>query len=228
MYIWHTSFTIKSKQKNNNSKNEHLLSVPLPFLHFLNNRNNNIYASSLRTNAVLTHHVVQALWCKLSWHFLYCFFKHREGLLWKKQIRKANVGDVCITERRDPARGAGVGVTSHSSPAAGALTLWIHSVELGVAGRLVHTETSRKGLSSVSWLLRWLVWCHILILGCIECRFAIRPWVSRSLHGRRSRNYFIAALFPPACQLFIKTFTGFTDLLLHCWLNQQHQWLCAV
>lgn len=113
---------------------------------------------------LLTHHVVEALRCKLSWHFLYCSFKHREGLLWKKQIKKEKVEDVCITEQGDPARGTGAGVTSHSSPAAVALTLWIRSVELGVVGSLVHTEPSRKGLSSESRLLRWLVWCHILIL----------------------------------------------------------------
>lgn len=50
------------------------------------------YASGLETKAALTHHVVEALWCKLSWHFLYCFFKHCEGLLWMKQIKKREGG----------------------------------------------------------------------------------------------------------------------------------------
>lgn len=72
------------------------------------------YAPGLETKAALTHHVVEALWCKLSWHFLYCFFKHCEGLLWMKQIKKEKVGDVCIRKWRE----TGVGVTSHSSPAA--------------------------------------------------------------------------------------------------------------
>lgn len=40
-----------------------------------------------------------------------------------KQIKKKKVGDVCIRERGDPARETGAGVTSHSSPAAEALTL---------------------------------------------------------------------------------------------------------
>lgn len=43
--------------------------------------NNSLYASSQELRTALTHHVVETLWCKLSWHFLYCFFKHGEGLL---------------------------------------------------------------------------------------------------------------------------------------------------
>lgn len=139
-----------------------------PQTFFFHSKNSIYYAHGPETRAALTHHVVEALRCKLSRHFLYRFFKHREGLLRMKHTRK-KVWDVCIREHRDPAREAGSGVTRHSSHAAGAMTIWIHSVELGVARRLLHTELSTKALSSVSRLLRQLEPCRLLTLACIMC-----------------------------------------------------------
>lgn len=137
-----------------------------------------------------------------------------------------------------PARETAAVVTSHSSPAAGAPTLWIHSVESGVAGRLVHTQSSRKGLSSVSRLLRRLERRHILTLVCMECSSSDSP---QNLNGRRSWNYFIAEAnvavrgrrkwdrsLSPACQQFIKALIESAVPLLHSWLNQQHQCLCTI
>lgn len=155
----------------NTPQNNLLPSLPLSVISHLKTTTA-FMLSSQETKAALTHHVVETLWCKLPWHFLYCFFKNREGLLWMKQInKKKKVGDVCIRDQRE----TGAGVNSHSSPAAGALTQWIHSVELGVAGSLVHTELSRKGLSSVSQLLRRLERRHIFTLACIESRSSDSP-----------------------------------------------------
>lgn len=61
------------------------------------------------TKASLTHHVVEALWSKLPWHFLYRFLKGGEGLLWMNKQNKKVLVSVCIRDRRDP----GAGVTSH-------------------------------------------------------------------------------------------------------------------
>lgn len=38
-----------------------------------------------RCEMSLTHHIVQALRCKLPWHFLYCLFVDQQGLLRIKQ-----------------------------------------------------------------------------------------------------------------------------------------------
>lgn len=56
-----------------------LPSVPLAFVSA--SESNMCDALGLGTKAALTHHVVEALWCKLSWHFLDRFFEHCEGLL---------------------------------------------------------------------------------------------------------------------------------------------------
>lgn len=107
--------SFKKKKKKSPTIFQILPSVPLAFVSA--NESNMCDALGLGTKAALTHHVVEALWCKLSWHFLDRFFEHCEGLLWMKRVeKKVGGGGVCLRQRL--ARETGVRVTSHSSTAA--------------------------------------------------------------------------------------------------------------